>query len=275
MNEAHGDSGIGWHADQLWNDHHGLVRLFAGGAIDGPAFAAIAALGGLAFRGFGEGGVDQRFDPPAFLREHRFRLREGELQGLLQTRRTDFCFDAGEHKVAIAVATDAAFRERWIWKHVQAQAAESALRNRALNDVGGLGWRRTACEIGSVFDATEGDAAGGMDRLRHQGFPLWFALCEILFEFGFPGSQQCGQGFLRCLDGRFRLGHVGRQCGERLLLLRIRHLDRGVGIAAGAVRGAADHAGLVDIVEEGKQAVELLLCDRVVLVVVTAGAAQR
>jgi hypothetical protein len=82
VDEADGEACVGGDGQGVRGDQHGAVGFAAGGAIDGPAFAAIAGGGLFAGGFFRDAFGDEGLDAPAFLRVFGVGFGEGDVEGL-------------------------------------------------------------------------------------------------------------------------------------------------------------------------------------------------
>ena len=186
--------------------------------------------------------------------------------------RSDRGVDVGEYEIAIRRAPEALRGQRGVGQRVEQDGGErSASAERRGERVGVEVRVGSRGEHRAIGLASKGRAARADDRRRHQRHPHFRLVRKLRPHAFFPLDLRGGQRLFRRGELPPRGGARSFQNGELLLVLGGGHADERLGVAAIGV----EHAGFLVRVEVGVELVKLALRDRVVFVIVAAGAAER
>ena len=187
--------------------------------------------------------------------------------GLLQ-----FGLDSRHHHIAVAAAGESALaRERRIGNHLDPQPPEGAFWECCLDLVGVARRIGSLGDPGAVVESAKGGPTGRADFQRFERLPRGGGVAE---ETPHTLSPRRGERLDLCLlrpHRRRGVVHDPPQPRELLLLPRIGQAKHGIAVSAPTILGEDPLLG--DGVKEGIEREKLPLRDRVVLVVVTAAAA--
>ena len=191
------------------------------------------------------------------------------------TRRIDLSLNCCDDHVAIAAPSKATAGQPGDRQHFQPEATEGTRWDQRLNRVAVLGRTGPFSQPGAVLTATKARPAGTGQLQWLKRLPGLLRLLQRRPCLCRPGFDEDWQVFQFCRDGRLGVGDQLLKFGQLGLLVFVGESQEGVRVAATTVGLPHDRATLRHVVEQRKEGVELSLRKWVVLVVVTAGTANR
>ena len=213
---------------------------------------------------------------PAFLLVARLGPHELHRDHLRIAWRLDLRLDLCDHDIAVAAAAEAAVaRQGRVGEHFDPQTSQRVGRHERLEFIRVPRRQLSLHEPRAVLAPAEARPAGTAQLQRLERLP-----CLLWRGEGGPnrllpiGHERVDIRRLG-LDGGFGVSHDLVQPCQFPLLLRRGQQVHGIDVAAATVLGTLVRASLRHVIKEGEERIKLLLRERIVLVVVAAGAAGR